>query len=223
MLLRRVNSGLLGARHLCGGSSHGCGQGGGSACLTDAAHSPSSPWISWTHRLLQEVHSRIWRHRCPVDTVTQMGVLLMVIRSDGGLRRPQERPHISAGTAATGFRQAVRRRLRCLQLRLWRGTSPERWSTGILQSRHCTAPRQAGGVRTGTHWPHQSGAPLAAVSLDTAVRGAHRPLQPQIPLGLAAIDNPATRLGEQALRISVLCRVQTWAPERGGGCSVSAA
>jgi hypothetical protein len=49
MLLRRVDGGLLGARHLCGGSRHGCGQGGGSAHLADAVHSPSSPWISWTH------------------------------------------------------------------------------------------------------------------------------------------------------------------------------
>jgi ribosome modulation factor len=99
MLLRRVDSGLLGARHLCGGSRHGCEQGGGSARLADAAH---SLWISWTHRLLQEVHSRIRRHR-PVDTVTQTGVLPMVIRSGGGLRRPQECPHIDAGTAATAM------------------------------------------------------------------------------------------------------------------------
>jgi hypothetical protein len=31
----------------------------------------------------------------------------MVIRSGGGLRCPQERPHIGVGTAATGFRQVV--------------------------------------------------------------------------------------------------------------------
>jgi hypothetical protein len=97
----------------------------------------------------------------------------MVIHSGGGLRRPQERPHIGVGTVATGFRQVVRHRLRCLRLRLWRGTSPGRRSTNILQSRHCAAPRQASGVRTGTHRPRQSGAPLAAVSLDAAVRGAH--------------------------------------------------
>jgi hypothetical protein len=36
-------------------------------------------------------------------TVTQMGVLSMVIRSGGDLRRPQERPHIGAGSAATRF------------------------------------------------------------------------------------------------------------------------
>jgi hypothetical protein len=63
------------------------------------------------------------------------------------------------------------------------------------------SPHHAKLAAYGANRARQSRPPLEVVSLDKAVRRAHRSLQLEIPARPASVNNPPTRLGEQVIRL----------------------
>jgi hypothetical protein len=166
--------------HLRRWHRHGPREGTGGFGLATTSFGSCGAGVPGPCGLLLQVCLGLRLHCGSTNGATQEGRLLLEQQGGGGFSGPQGRGYIRACFGAARFRTAVRRRVRCINIRFWSGTDPRQAPHRLLQPVGGTTSSLPRGIRARAHQPGARHSALTDISLGPTFHGADRPLQPQV-------------------------------------------